>query len=55
MQCFCIIVQMTLLRGSYVKMSIYVCFNYIGGMFTANTMSSAVQTLGMSLPGHHML
>ena len=24
-------------------------------MFTANIMSSAVETLGMSLPGHHML
>ena len=55
MQYFCITVQMTLLRRSYVKMSIYVCFNYVGGMFTANTMSSAVETLGMSLPGHHML
>ena len=28
----------------------YVCF-VLGGMFTANTMSSAVETLGMSLPG----
>ena len=27
-------------------------FYLIGGMFTANTMSSAVETLGMSLPGH---
>lgn len=27
------------------------CISYLGGMFTANTMSSAVETLGMSLPG----
>ena len=35
--------------------NVYVCFNYIGGMFTANTMSSAVETLGMTLPGHYVL
>ena len=35
--------------------SVYVCMYVrfvLGGMFTANTMSSAVETLGMSLPGH---
>ena len=27
------------------------CFCVAGGMFTANTMSSAIEALGMALPG----
>ena len=53
MQYFCIIVQTTLLLTMLYNDN--VCFDYIGGMFTANTMSSAVETLGMTLPGHHVI
>ena len=33
-------------------MCVHMLHLHIGGMFTANTMSPAVETLGMSLTGH---
>ena len=36
---------------SLLFVCLFVCLFHAGGMFTANTMSSIVETLGMTLPG----